>query len=406
MIELSVIKLALSHANAVDIAQQGLSSKDLPQELAPVYTVLQHYHAENEADLSVDDLANLFFASVNRDKAYYTTLFENLKTLEVGEYSTNQLIASIVRNRLAKETSVALYEMTEGKRKFEDVAPLLEALKAPAVELADELEFVSDDIEVIVKKARQDPGKRWRLKTMNKMLGSLRKGDFGLVFARVETGKTTFLCSEISRMAEDGEEVHWYANEEEGGKVMMRFYQSAFNIDLPTLESDLPGWRKKFREKYPGNIKLISDMSFMNRRGVERLSEKYQPKLIIIDQLSKIKGFDNDRKDLELGDTARWARELAKQYGPVIGVHQADGTAENLAKLNMGHMANAKTALQAEADWILGIGCVHKPEFETIRFLNLVKNKLAGDTDTDPALRHGFHEVLIDITHGRYKDMY
>ena len=36
-------------------------------------------------------------------------------------------------------------------------------------------------------------GLRWRLNWLNKALGSLRKGDFGFIFARPETGKTTFL---------------------------------------------------------------------------------------------------------------------------------------------------------------------------------------------------------------------
>jgi replicative DNA helicase len=62
------------------------------------------------------------------------------------------------------------------------------------------------------------------------MLGSLRKGDFGFVFARPETGKTTFLASEISFMAEqlsddDGPSL-WINNEEQSEKPMLRCIQA------------------------------------------------------------------------------------------------------------------------------------------------------------------------------------
>jgi hypothetical protein len=37
--------------------------------------------------------------------------------------------------------------------------------------------------------------------------------------------------------------------------------------------------------------------------------------------------------------------------------------------------------------------------------MNISKNKLMGDAKTDPKLRHGKFEVLIDPERARYKDM-
>ncbi len=129
------------------------------------------------------------------------------------------------------------------------------------------------------------------------------------------------------------------------------------------------------------------------------------PSLIIFDQIDKLQGFKAERDDLLLGAKYQWARELAKQYGPVIGVCQADGQGENVRWLTMAHVANAKTAKQAEADFILGIGCIHDPGWESIRFLNISKNKLIGDGDTDPLLRHGKFQVALDPVIARYSDI-
>lgn len=70
--------------------------------------------------------------------------------------------------------------------------------------------------------------------------------------------------------------------------------------------------------------------------------------------------------------------ELAKAYCPVIGVSQSDASGEGKKWLNMDNVANAKTAKQAEADWILGIGRTHDTVDEYTRYFCISKNKLLG----------------------------
>lgn len=382
---------------------------DFPKELAPLYSSLNGFHAANEQqiNLTVPDLANLVLAHTHKDKEYYLELLSNLDKLEVAEETTSVLISSILDNKKLKEISLAAYDVTEGRMSREKIVALFQDfLSVSEDNKQDEDEFVSDDIEFIVEHAFKKPGLRWRLNTMNKMLGSLRHGDFGFIYARPETGKTTFLCSELTYMAEQAEgDILWLANEEDDKKVMLRLYQAAFGIDLPTLMSDLSYWRKEWKKKFDGKIKLVGRLDVMTKSGVQKLADKLKPSLIVIDQLSKIGGFDGDRKDLELGAACEWGRKLAKTYAPTIAVHQADGTAEGVKWLTMNHVSSAKTAMQAEADWMLGIGKVHDAGYENLRYLALSKNKLSGDPDTDPNLRHGKMEVLINAHIARYIDI-
>ena len=60
----------------------------------------------------------------------------------------------------------------------------------------DEL-FVSADLSSIVDRISSS-GYEWRMDCLNRSLGPLRTGNFLIVAARVEVGKTTFLASEIS----------------------------------------------------------------------------------------------------------------------------------------------------------------------------------------------------------------
>jgi replicative DNA helicase len=310
------------------------------------------------------------------------------------------------RNRaLASELAVKYLEISEGRATLEDAEELKSKFDVDTLHKPLENQFVSGDLEELYQNQVAVGGLRWRLEWLNKSLGSLRKGDFGFIFARPETGKTTFLASEVSNFATQTEKpILWLNNEEGGSKVMLRCYQAALGLTSSELFANITTNKNRFHAITGNRIKLYDDAS-MNSRTIEAICKQLQPALIVIDQLDKVKGFPEDRDDLKLGAIYQWARELAKQYAPVIGVTQADGSGEGVKWLHMGNVANAKTAKQAEADFILGIGKSNEEGLGDIRFLNISKNKLTGDADSEPALRHGKGEVVIKPEVARYVDL-
>lgn len=300
------------------------------------------------------------------------------------------------------------YDVAEGRGKLSDVIELSSGLSTN--EASDDAsgeidDFVTTDLVEIVNRRRNLEGLRWRLGSLNRALGPLRKGNFGFVFARPETGKTTFLASEVTHMAgQTSQPILWFNNEQEGEEVVLYCYRAALGLSLVELHRDLTGNREKFLDVTKTNVR-IKDSASISRTQVEKIVSKIQPSLIVFDQIDKITGFDNDREDLRLGAIYQWGRELAKAYAPVVGICQADGTGEGQRWLTMGNVANAKTAKQAEADWILGIGKVNEVGYENLRYMHLSKNKLPGGEDSDPNMRHGRWETLIDPERARYVDL-
>lgn len=412
--ELSVIKLFLTY-HQWERYKDKLGVRDLPKELQPVYSILDNYHNNNEekADLTVADLANLLAGVQHKDKDYYLGVLENIEKLDVSANTTAKLVQRIIANKQLNDISLAAHDAKEGRLDIEKVLSLFQSFQESQQEQVKEEKeedvFASDDLEVLVEGALKTPGLRWRLKTLNEMLGSLRKGDFGFVFARPETGKTTFLASETTFMCEQLREedgpILWINNEEQSDKVMLRCIQATTGCTLTQLYSDLPKYNELFKQKTKGKLKIIKDVSIVHRSFVEKLCRRLKPSLILVDQGDKLVGFDDDREDLRLGAIYQWLRELAKQYGPVINVCQADGTGEGVKWLTMNNVANAKTSKQAEADWILGIGKVNDPGYDSIRYMHLSKNKLLGDDLTIPDQRHGRREVLIKPEYARYEDI-
>jgi replicative DNA helicase len=264
---------------------------------------------------------------------------------------------------------------------------------------------VDEGLEELFTASILQPGLRWRMQCLNESLGSLRKGDFGFIFARPEVGKTTFLASEATHMLTqtDGN-ILWVNNEEQSNKVKMRYAQAYFGITRNEFLKNLNHYSERYEKEVASRL-IIPRGSTKDYKVVEKLCVAYEPKLIIIDALDAMEGFKADREDLRLGAIFTWARELAKEYGPTIGVTWADGTAEGVKWLNMGHVVNAKTEKQKPADWILGIGKSNDNNLEYVRHLNISKNKLQGDEDSDPNMRHAKIDCIIDPDRARFKDI-
>ena len=402
--EISLIKL-LIRKELYDKYRTYISIPQGEIELQNLYKHLDNLISEYNRDISFEEYCAYVQTNTFTKQDTTTAILDVVKDQDIQPDLAESLLVQFKQRSLANAIAIQAIKITEGTGSLNDLSKLLENHEEE-VDTTDD-PFVSTDLQELYEQRVKKHGLRWRLKTLNRMLGSLRKGDFGFIFARPETGKTTFLASEISffanQITEEQGPIFWFNNEEDGQKVQLRIFQSVLGLTLFDLLKDINTSNDIYHKQTNNKIKII-DSATTSKQDVERLCKKYQPSLIVFDQIDKVKGFDGDREDLRLGNIYIWARELAKTYCPVIGVTQADGTAEGKKWLTMDNVSNAKTAKQAEADWILGIGATHQEGFEFIRHLHASKNKLDGDEDTDPSMRHGKCDVIIQPDVARYKD--
>ena len=379
------------------------------KEINILYKYIEKLHDIYNKDLSVEEFTLYVLSNCHeKDKEVLSSLLEEINSLSMDNTVLEDILQSVLQKQQAYDVALAALEVSEGRKDFSDLLLLTQNLNSTDSVLDPSVGFVSNDIFELYNETIKKQGLRWRLDALNIMLGSLRKGDFGFVFARPETGKTTFLASEVTFMAtqlkEDSGPILWFNNEEGGNKVQLRVYQAMLGYDQFQLFYNLQETHDKYFAAGGSKIKIY-DSAAIHRKQVEHICRALQPSLVLFDQIDKIKGFTDDREDLRLGAIYIWARELAKEFCPVIGVCQADVSGEGKAYLTMENVANAKTAKQAEADWILGIGKTHKDVDEYTRFLHLSKNKLTGDEDSDPARRHGKASVVILPEIARYQDL-
>ena len=165
----------------------------------------------------------------------------------------------------------------------------------------EEIDFTNMDLDSLLDAQEHDQGLRWRVDWLNKSLGSLRKGNFGFIFARPETGKTTFLASEITHMIQQTEgDILWFNNEESNSIVGPRIHQAFHGATLQELKSNREEYRAKYNEVVGNRIKLLGSSltDSSNAKRIEEILKATNPALIIFDQIDKIKGFKGDRNDL------------------------------------------------------------------------------------------------------------
>jgi replicative DNA helicase len=334
----------------------------------------------------------------------YTNVFDHMNTVTEEDLP---LLDDILESFITRDYGRALLELAhtmsdEGQDKSAQVLSLTDEFQdkvGSANKLSNNL--VSTPLSDIVQGKLEGTGLRWRMSCLNRSVGSLRRGNLVLLGAYVETGKTTALCSEATYMAEQlpaDRPVLWFNNEEAGDQVKYRIIQSSLgwidiNMQSKPAEAEEQSCWDKFR---------LYDKGEIHKSEVIAMCKQLNPGLVIFDQLHKIRGFENEgRDDIRLQKLAAMARDVCKEYCPVIVIHQADATSVGVKYLNKNQFAGNKVTLPGEADAIIMIGKEEVPGNQ--RFISVSKNKLGGSV---PDERYGRYEVTIRPEIARYEDVY
>tara|TARA_R110000868_G_scaffold53345_1_gene167565 strand:- start:107 stop:1255 length:1149 start_codon:yes stop_codon:yes gene_type:complete len=297
----------------------------------------------------------------------------------------------------------------------------LEAVNALTMEALQDVEryvdkedlFVSPDISGVVDRILSS-GYEWRAMCLNRSLGLLRPGDFLIVAARVEVGKTTFLASEASFIAPQlpkDRPLVWINNEEKSDSVFFRVVQSALGKTTKEILADRDGSMKKYDELMGTRDRIrVTDGKTNDVKTLSLMLKELNPGMIIIDQLDKVTGFTKESEEhLRLGSLYKWARELSRDYGPVIVASQLSEEADHVKDppfIGFRSLRGSKTDKPGEADAIITIGkwAAPSPEEENLRTINVPKNKLPGNGKYYvESERHGKYIVRLDQLRARYE---
>ena len=160
------------------------------KEILILYNYLSKLHDKYEKDLTVEEFSLYVLTNcLEKDREVLELLLEELSTVDTQNTILSDIITDAQNRQMAYSLAEAALAVSEGRKDFSDLKVLAENLNAAESDcVASEAMFVTNDLEVLYNESVTTQGLRWRLPTLNRMLGSLRKGDFGFIFARPETG--------------------------------------------------------------------------------------------------------------------------------------------------------------------------------------------------------------------------
>ncbi len=246
--------------------------------------------------------------------------------------------------------------------------------------------FINTPIGTILTESLNfDTGIKWRLEPLRRCMRPLQDGDFGLVCARPDRGKTSFFASELTHMASqtpDDRPILWLNNEGPGKRIYPRLYQAALGMNfmqILDLNKKAGQLEKAYGDVVGDPFKIrIKDIHGFTIGQVERIIEEQNPSIVVYDMVDNIKGFGSEaRTDLALEKMYQTVRELAVLYEHVaMATSQISADGDGLLYPLQHMLKDSKTGKQGACDFQIMLGASNDPSMESMRGIGIVKNKL------------------------------
>ena len=404
MIEKQILKLMLNKKFYVQYKGQ-ISRNVFQGSFGALFETIQKAHEKYDADLSVDELYTLHTGVYNpaltrAAKEQFSELVEDIKeTTEPSEAIAKDIVNIMSQRDVAQRIAIEATEIFNGKpAEFDIINKIIEDHKKGLPE--EKMESVTDDIEDLIKQLNVISKWQFNLMRLKENISGVGPGNLVIVFARPEVGKTAFWVSLVAGpngFAEQGAKIHAFINEEPAVRTQMRAITCFTGLNKEQISENIDEAYEEWK-RIKDNIEMIDTVDW-TVQDIDRHCEKYNPDVVVIDQLDKI-GITGSyaRTDEKLRAIYTSAREIAKRRNcVVIAISQASADAHNRNSISFDMMENSKTGKAAEADLIIGIGSNTTADpTNNARVLNVSKNKITG--------WHGDPSCIIDRYTSRYSD--
>jgi replicative DNA helicase len=376
-------------------------------DAAEVYDILGEAHTKYQHDILPDEILALWVAdnpvATNAERADFQDVISDLKNAQ--PYSQD-IATDVIEKLWRKETGRQIADL--GIRLSEGEGNAMTQLQALMERVADSYlpddfgDTTTKDLPTLLKRSSNASRWQFNINSLSTCVYGIGPGEFMVLLARPETGKTAFLVSLMAGpggFCDQGAKVVYLGNEEDTERTMLRAYQAAAGMDIHQVIADP---KKAVSGFFCAKDNLeMKDVVDWDLDRIDAYCRKMKPDVLVIDQADKVgvSGHYNATHE-RFRELYRRLRELAKRHQcALIGISQASADAEGKTRVDFSMAEGSKTGKAAEADLIIGIG-KHSGdnddgEPDNTRFLTVSKNKLSG--------YHGTIPVLIEPEVSRYR---
>lgn len=376
-----------------------------------IYKTIGYIYRDNPniTQVNFSDLKLAYFNTYypNTSFASQKNIHELIDSIERQEEPSDDVVATALKSmyRIKKADELARICLDISNNPSSSSLKQVEKFMANVDEeqTQQESEAVTKDVDEIVEALQEQGEFKFNLNSLQRATNGIGRGNFMIVFARPDVGKTAFWVSLVASpngFAWQEKKVSIFANEEPAIRTQMRLLNASSGLQRGNI---LNGSRDLAKQKWSTISPYIDNFDCVGKTmdDLDEYCSTNDVDILIIDQLDKINvtGKYNATHE-KLREVYTQSRELAKRHNIlVIGMSQASAEAQGRSRVTFSTMENSKTGKAAEADIILGIGKEDEVENyleDCVRFVTLSKNKLTGD--------HAEFEVILRPTISRYAE--
>lgn len=320
------------------------------------------------------------------DREVFILIMKNMAKNYPDEDSRSVIVQSLHELNLAHSLTSIVERYNDG-----DDIDVMDALRG-AVDIYElalgstDVQTIDENIDFFLDGVQEQHGLKWRLNCLNKSMIPLQGGHAGIIAARPDQGKTSFLASELTYFASQIPEdrcILWINNEGNGVKILPRLMQAALNCTVETLikKKEAGTLYDEYYEAVGGKNRIrVVDAHGFTTGKVESVIQSNNPAVVVFDMIDNIRGFGHAaRTDLALEMMYQWAREKAVKYDFVsLATSQISSDGKNEPYPGMAYLKDSQTGKQGACDFQLMIGSLEDDDTQrNLRWLSLPKNKIA-----------------------------
>jgi archaellum biogenesis ATPase FlaH len=370
--------------------------------MVTIFDSISYSHKQYAVDLHPRQLAAVV---ADRNPAMPSSamqeIYQIIDTLPDQISDTAELEYDVVKNfwvrdraRQIGEKAIAIF--TGESEHFGELKTLIDMVEDGRMSDKTTYTEVTTGLAELFSQESSEPDFPFDFDIISHRLPGMDRGGLGIIFARPETGKTTFCSFLASKYIKQKQKVVYWANEEEAAKIKSRILQSYFEMTSDELRSSSAEFDARYLEEIDPYL-TVMDAVGMSMDELNEYAQLNEPDVMFCDQLDKFRVEGNfSRGDERLKETYVLAREVAKRNKLLVwAVSQASYDGHDRQFIDYSMMDNSKTGKAGEADVIIGIGKTGTSEEEnTVRHICISKNKVNG--------WHGMETCHIDVHRGVY----
>lgn len=410
---------------------RSVPERALDQRTAIILADFGRYFAEHEGvSIIKGEPFTLWFRLVHpklgeQDIAVYTALFRQLDA-EVEPGVEKGIMERLVAADSAAKIADTLEKWNEGGD-FDLLTALRRHTEDFESQLVRRTDFAQEltPIEDLLKAEEDEQGFRFRMTCLNETVKPLRGGDFIIVAARPDQGKTTLLASELTYMAAqvdqlyrgEGRSIIWLNNEGPSRNIVTRAFQAAGGWTdeemFKLVKQPHERYGNQLRAQYvkalggrPGVLRVFSIHDRWNYE-IEDILKTHRPAIVVADMIDNVR-FGGElanmgsRTDQALEAMYQWFRMIGVKYDcTMVATSQISAEGEGQMWPPQSALKDSKTGKQGAADVILMMGSVQsQPNLANSRYLSTPKNKRKRRGRPSNLMA----EVNFDADHARVRD--